>query len=196
MADASFDAVIVGAGHNGMTLGAYLARAGLSVAIFERRYEDGGGAHTEEATVPGFWHNLHAQYMEFIDYMPPYHDFQLEKLGARMIYPEAQLGITFADGRPPIVVYRPDLEEKTYESIAQYSKHDAAVWCELKRKVTEKDRVLARFLYSTPEEDGGRSAGEAMGALMGLWAELGLQATDVGKAPKILIDRLFESPEL
>jgi phytoene dehydrogenase-like protein len=54
MADATFDAVIVGAGHNGMTLGAYLARAGMSVAIFERRHEDGGGANTEEATVPGF----------------------------------------------------------------------------------------------------------------------------------------------
>jgi len=197
MPDASFDAVIVGAGHNGLTLAAYLARAGLSVGVFERRHEDGGGANTEEATVPGFHHNLHAQYMEFIDYMPVYHDFELEKLGARMIYPEAQLGITFADGRPPIVVYQPDMEERTHASIAQYSTHDADVWCELKRNVMKKDRVLARFLYSTPEEDDdGRAAGEAMGALLGLWADLGLQATDIGKAPKILIDRLFESPEL
>src|SRR4030067_1049908 len=118
MADASYDAVIIGAGHNGLTLAAYLARAGLSVGVFERRHEDGGGANTEEATVPGFWHNLHAQYMEFIDYMPFYHDFGLEKLGARMIYPEAQLGITFADGRPPIVIYNPCFREKTYESSA------------------------------------------------------------------------------
>ncbi len=197
MSDATFDAVIIGAGHNGLCLAAYLAKAGLTVGIFERRHEDGGGVHTEEATVPGFHHNLHAQYMEFIDYMPVYHDFELEKLGARMIYPEAQLGITFADGRPPIVIYRPDLERKTHESIAQYSKHDADVWCELKRKVMAKDRVMARVIYSSAEEDSdGAGAAAAMGAVMGLWADLGLRMTDLGKAPKVIIDRLFESPEM
>ncbi|MGQ9573590.1 MAG: NAD(P)-binding protein, partial [Dehalococcoidia bacterium] len=41
MADASYDAVIVGASHNALTLAAYLARAGMSVAVFERRHEDG-----------------------------------------------------------------------------------------------------------------------------------------------------------
>lgn len=58
MPDASYDAVIVGAGHNGLCLAAYLARAGLKVAMFERRHDEGGGAHTDEATVSGFWHNL------------------------------------------------------------------------------------------------------------------------------------------
>src|SRR3972149_8197333 len=143
MADASFDAVLLGAGHTGLPLAAYLARAGLSGGGFERRHEDGGGANTEEATIPGFHHNLHAQYMEFIDYMPIYHDFGLEAMGARMIYPEAQLGITFADGRPPIVIYRPGLGEKTHASISQYSKHDADTWCEMKGKVVAKDRVFA-----------------------------------------------------
>src|SRR3989304_195658 len=100
MPDATYDAVIIGGGHNGLCTAAYLARAGLKVGVFERRHEEGGGAHTEEATVPGFWHNLHAQYMEFIDYMPFYHDFDLPSFGARMIKPEAQVGIAFADGRP------------------------------------------------------------------------------------------------
>ncbi|OGO51940.1 MAG: hypothetical protein A2148_04645 [Chloroflexi bacterium RBG_16_68_14] len=199
MAEATFDAVIIGAGHNGLTLGAYLAKAGLSVGIFEGRHEDGGGANTEEATVPGFHHNLHAQYMEFIDYMPIYHDFRLEKMGARMIYPDVQLGITFADGRPPIIIYRPDpeLEKKTHQSIAQYSKHDADTWCDLKRKVMERDRVMAGFLYRAPEaEDDEQGAMATMGGVMGLAAELGLTMTDFGKAPKVIIDRLFESTEL
>jgi len=107
MPDASYDAVIIGAGHNGLCLGAYLARAGLKVGIFERRHDEGGGAHTDEATVPGFWHNLHAQYMEFIEMMPFYRDFDLPSFGARVIKPDAQVGITFADGRPPLVIYRP-----------------------------------------------------------------------------------------
>src|SRR3990170_194682 len=118
MPDASYDAVIIGGGHNGLCTAAYLARAGLKVGVFERRHEEGGGANTEEATVPGFWHNLHAQYMEFIDYMPVYQDFDLPSFGARMIKPEAQVGIAFADGRPPLIIYTPDLEEKTHASIA------------------------------------------------------------------------------
>ncbi len=197
MADATFDAVIIGAGHNGLTLAAYLAKAGMSVGVFERRHEDGGGANTEEATVPGFHHNLHAQYMEFIDYMPVYHDFELERFGARMIYPDAQLGITFADGRPPLIIYRPGLEEQTRASIAQYSKHDADVWLELKGKVMANDRAMARMLYTAAEEDDdGHAATQAMLGVMGLWADLGLAPSDLGKAPIVLIDRLFESPEL
>ena len=198
MPEATFDAVIIGAGHNGMCLGAYLARAGLTVGIFEGRHEDGGGVNTEEATVPGFHHNLHAQYMEFLDYMPMYHDFELEKWGARTIYPEAQVGMTFADGRPPVIIYRPDpeLEAKTHKSIAHYSKHDADVWCELKRTVVANDRVLAKMLYSSAEQDNGEAVQANMGAMMHLWVELGLQASDFGKAPKVLIDKLFESTEM
>ena len=198
MPDATFDAVIVGSGHNGLTLAAYLAKAGLSVGVFERRHEDGGCANTEEATVPGFHHNLHAQYMEFIDYMPIYHDFGLEKMGARMIYPEAQLGITFADGRPPIVIYRPGLEEKTRQSIAEYSKHDAEVWCELKSKLMANDRVMAAGLYSATEaagEDGARPMSETRAAIL-VWRALGLPVADLAKSPKAIIDRLFESPEM
>src|SRR5665213_4188907 len=37
----SYDAIIVGAGHNGLTLGAYLARSGLEVLVLERRHEEG-----------------------------------------------------------------------------------------------------------------------------------------------------------
>src|SRR3989304_3212626 len=148
MPDATYDAVIIGGGHNGLCLAAYLARAGLKVGVFERRHEEGGGAHTEEATVPGFWHNLHAQYMEFIDYMPFYHDFNLPSFGAPMIKPEAQVGIPFADGRPPLIIYTPELEEKTYASIARFSKHDAGVFNEIRRKVMASDQYLAALLYT------------------------------------------------
>ncbi len=199
MPDASYDAVIIGAGHNGLTLAAYLAKAGMSVGVFERRHEDGGGANTEEPTVPGFHHNLHAQYMEFIEYMPIYHDFELEKWGARMIYPDVQLGITFADGRPPLIIYRPDpeLDKKTHKSISEHSKHDADVWCEMKRKLMEQDKLVAASLYSPGEaEENGQAAMAMMGAGMKLWSDLGLKFTDLGKTPKVIIDSLFESTEM
>ena len=48
-----FDAIIVGGGHNGLTCGAYLARAGVKVLVVERREIIGGAAVTEEIT-PGY----------------------------------------------------------------------------------------------------------------------------------------------
>ncbi|MEE8386272.1 MAG: NAD(P)/FAD-dependent oxidoreductase [Dehalococcoidia bacterium] len=190
MPDAKYDAVIIGGGHNGLCAAAYLARAGQKVGIFESRHEEAGAVHSSEATVPGFWHNLHAQYMEFIDYMPFYHDFDLPSFGARLIKPEAQVGIAFADGRPPIVIYTPEFEEKTRASIARYSKHDADVFTEIRRKVMAKDRYLAALLY-TPRDGDGTTA-----ELVKLWMDLGFKIEDMQKNPKELIDELFESTEL
>ena len=81
-----YDAIIIGGGHLGLTLGAYLQRAGMQTAIFERRHEEGSAVHTSECTAPGFLHNLHSQYMEYLDWMPFYHDFNLKNLGSRLIY--------------------------------------------------------------------------------------------------------------
>jgi phytoene dehydrogenase-like protein len=58
---ASYDAVIIGAGHNGLVCAAYLAKAGLKVAAFERRQIVGGPVVTEEVwpgyhiSVAAFW---------------------------------------------------------------------------------------------------------------------------------------------
>src|SRR5690348_12802955 len=56
-----FDAVIVGAGHNGLAAGLHLASNGWSVGIFERAEKAGGAVRTEEVTLPGFRHDLYAQ---------------------------------------------------------------------------------------------------------------------------------------
>jgi phytoene dehydrogenase-like protein len=48
-----WDALVIGAGHNGLTAAAYLAGSGLSVAVLERRHVIGGAAVTEEL-IPGF----------------------------------------------------------------------------------------------------------------------------------------------
>jgi phytoene dehydrogenase-like protein len=197
MPDASYDAVIIGAGHNGLCLAAYLARAGQKVGVFEQRHEEAGGAHTEEATVPGFWHNLHAQYMEFIDYMPFYHDFDLPSFGARMIKPDAQIGIAFADGRPPLVIYRPGLEEETHHSISRFSKSDADTFNEVRRKVLAHDRYLAALLYNPPaSEMTGCDRAEFENKLLEMWVGLGFKLNELEKSPKVLIDELFESTEL
>jgi phytoene dehydrogenase-like protein len=190
MADASYDAVIVGGGHNGLCAAAYLARAGQKVGIFESRHEEAGAVHTSEATVPGFWHNLHAQYMEFIDYMPFYHDFDLRSYGVRLLKPQAQVGIAFADDRPPIVIHTPEHEEETHRSIARFSKRDADRFNAIRRKVMERDRYLAALLYGPRDPDAvGRE-------ILALWSEIGFSFQDIQRTAKDLIDEVFESTEL
>ncbi|MDH5423111.1 MAG: NAD(P)-binding protein, partial [Acidimicrobiia bacterium] len=51
--DRTYDAIIVGGGHNGLVNGAYLAKAGLKTLVIERRHLVGGAAITEEL-YPGF----------------------------------------------------------------------------------------------------------------------------------------------
>jgi phytoene dehydrogenase-like protein len=171
----------------------------METAIFERRHEEGSAIFTSECTAPGFLHNLHAQYMEFIDWMPFYHDFELEKLGARCLYPKAQSGIAFSDGRPPIVLYsveKPEHYELTHESISVYSKNDADTFVQLRQKLQAGEMLFASQLYSPPTlpsediPDPSSTGEKALMMMMDLPPHLAL-----GNA-RGLIDYLFETPEL
>jgi phytoene dehydrogenase-like protein len=58
--ESSFDAVIVGAGHNGLATAVHLARHGWKVGVFEAKDEAGGAVKTRELTLPGFRHDVAA----------------------------------------------------------------------------------------------------------------------------------------
>jgi len=49
----TYDGIVIGAGHHGLILGTYLARAGLKILLVERRLTYGGGLCTREVTLPG-----------------------------------------------------------------------------------------------------------------------------------------------
>jgi beta-carotene ketolase (CrtO type) len=55
-----YDAIVVGAGHNGLTCACYLAKAGLKVLVHERDHDIGGMTLTEELTLPGFKSDVYA----------------------------------------------------------------------------------------------------------------------------------------
>lgn len=57
---ASYDIVVMGGGHNGLTAAAYLARAGKKVLVLERQAFVGGGVVTREINTPGYRHDLHS----------------------------------------------------------------------------------------------------------------------------------------
>ena len=94
----TYDGIIVGAGHHGLILGTYLARAGLDILLVERRLSYGGGLCTREVTLPGFYHNLHSINHFHISETPWFKDLNLDER-VTYITPcyEFGLGATFTE---------------------------------------------------------------------------------------------------
>ena len=118
-----YDAVILGAGHNGLILATYLGRAGLKVLAVDRAAVAGGGLATlEDPRHPGFRHNTHAFFQRAITAMPWYRDLDLERHGARYIEPALNVALLTRDGRA--LEWWTDIE-RTIASVAQFSRRDA-----------------------------------------------------------------------
>ena len=150
MADASFDAVIIGAGHNGLALGCYLQKSGMSVGIFEKRHEEGGGLCTEELTRPGFLHNVHSNYHTLVGVSPVYDDLNLFDHGLEYAHPPVQMGSVFKDGSA--LTIHTDMN-KTYESMARFSRKDADTWIRLYEEVKGfLDLLVGTLMFAPPIE--------------------------------------------
>ena len=143
----TYDVVIIGAGHNGLSLGCYLANAGLEVGVLERRVEFGGGLSTEEVTVPGFYHNLHSNFHGAMPFFPPYQDFDLESKGVTYFHPPANIGMPLRDGRA-LVLYVDEL--RSYEEIARFSRKDAEAWMELRGQIISHIEDIIGVGFSPP----------------------------------------------
>ncbi|NNN21499.1 MAG: NAD(P)/FAD-dependent oxidoreductase [Acidimicrobiales bacterium] len=96
MQDERFDIVVVGGGHNGSTIAAYLAKCGLSVCVLEERSECGGGQENTEAR-PGFRIDPHATYL-YGAAAPGFEQLELAKYGFRMVYYQSMAGLVTLDG--------------------------------------------------------------------------------------------------
>ena len=123
MDNTSYDVIVIGGGINGLTAGAYLAKAGAKVLITERRWETGGAVMTED--VSGCRINTHATYMMMMDVAPAYADLELEKWGCTYITPQPAVSILLKDGRS-LSLYN-DVE-KSVVSITKFSAKDAAIY--------------------------------------------------------------------
>jgi phytoene dehydrogenase-like protein len=121
--NATYDAIVIGGGPNGLMCAAYLARAGNHVLLLERRHETGGGLNTDEYY--GFRLNLHAIYHMMGERMPAHRDLDLAQLGVRYIYPEIGAAFPFRDGSALLFSRHPEL---TVSSIAAFSADDAAAF--------------------------------------------------------------------
>ena len=143
-----FDGVLIGGGHNSLVCAAYMAKAGLKVAVLEQSSVMGGGCSTREVTLPGFKHNMHSNYYVGLDRSPILRDLSLDEYGFSMVFPEQQQGCIFRDGTA-FTIHR-DVE-KTVKSLERINKKDAKTYKELHVKFTEGMLdIITSFMYCTP----------------------------------------------
>ena len=130
MPDLTFDAVICGGGNKALLLAMYLAKYGdMSVGIFERRHEIGGGLATEETAAPGFRGNTHANIILPWYYAPVWRDFpEFWDYGAQYDQYLVSDGAVFKNNNTCLAIYslkHDPSQEKTAREIARFSKKDA-----------------------------------------------------------------------
>ena len=150
-----YDVVVVGGGHNGLIVAAYLVKGGLSVCVLERQDKVGGGVVTREVTLPGFKQDICSTQHGSIQANPLIHADELglmSKYGLRYIIPDIQMCFLFADDSS-LIIYR-DMQ-RTCDSIRQFSKRDAEAYpkfCEYSRQVIRAGQVA----YFSPPPPFGR----------------------------------------
>jgi phytoene dehydrogenase-like protein len=113
------DALIIGAGHNGLTCAAYLAAAGLKVTVLERRAVVGGAAVTEEFH-PGFRNSVAAYTVSLLN-PKVIRDLELARYGLRIVERRAANFLPTTDGR-----YLMTGVGRTQAEVARFSARDAA----------------------------------------------------------------------
>jgi phytoene dehydrogenase-like protein len=137
------DAIIVGAGHNGLTCAAYLGMAGLRVRIFERRDVVGGACVTEEFH-PGF-RNSTAAYTVGLLQPKIIRDLKLYEYGLRFVERRAQNFLPLPDGR-----YLLTGQGRTEHEIAKFSAKDAARYPAFQAQIQRVVDVLRALALTAP----------------------------------------------
>lgn len=140
-----YDALIIGAGLNGLTTAAYLAKAGKSVLVLERREMIGGAAATEEIFA-GFkfdtvTHNIAGFDSQIV------RDLNLGHYGLELIQPDVSVFALQRDG-VGITLARDDA--KTSDSIRAVSQNDANKWHAFRERMAKLARVLDTIHAMTP----------------------------------------------
>jgi len=99
------DAVVVGAGPNGLAAAIELARSGASVRVLEARAEIGGGTRTAELTLPGFLHDVCSGCHPMGALSPFFRTLPLAEHGLQWIHPPASVAHPL-DGQPAVLLRR------------------------------------------------------------------------------------------
>ncbi|MGV2828438.1 phytoene desaturase family protein [Myxosarcina sp. GI1(2024)] len=147
----TYDAIVIGAGHNGLVCAAYLLKAGYSVLLLEKRPVPGGAATTEEAMpdkAPRFKFNLCAIDHEFIFLGPIIEELELHKYGLKYLTCDPHTFCPHPDGR--YFLGHQSLT-KTAVNIARYSQQDADKYVEFVGYWSRLLSAVSPFFNASPQ---------------------------------------------
>jgi len=141
---AQYDAIIIGAGHNGLVCGSYLAKSGLKILVLERRSVIGGAAVTEEFS-PGFRTSVFSYVMSLL-HPRVIADLELHKFGLEVLPANDLFCPLYGDD---YIIFSDDVK-KTQAQFARFSKHDAEIYPAFDRYLTESANIVRKMLLETP----------------------------------------------
>jgi phytoene dehydrogenase-like protein len=193
-----WDAVVVGAGHNGLTTAAYLAKSGLSTLVLERRPIVGGACVTEEIA-PG----CRASTTSYIASMlrpEVIRDLGLAAEGLRMVPCDPLLLVPFADGTA--AAWWSD-RARTVEELARLSEADARTFVRVDDELKRLARYLQPFFLEPPPDVGARGVAGLVEALRVGKRFRGISGGEIGRMVAFLtgslgdfLDRNYQSEKI
>src|SRR6266536_2371490 len=145
----TYDAIVIGGGHNGLTHAAYLARAGKKVLVLERRHVLGGAAVTEEV-FPGFKFSV-CSYVVSLLRPEIIRDLDLPRHGLEIL----PLDGTFTPMPSGDYLWRVNDHGKTHREIARHSRLDAEAYDEFGKAMPAICRFVKPILGMVPPDPTG-----------------------------------------
>ena len=154
-----YDAIVVGAGHNGLTAASYMAKAGLDVLVLEKNDYIGGAAVSREL-FPG-WKYSNCSYVCSLLRPEIMRDLELYKYGLQIIPYEGSA--TMMKNGDYYAHYHD--HDMTVKSISRHSKHDAEAYDRYSRDVMRQCKIIKPLLKMTPPDLTSFKPKDIFGAL-------------------------------
>ncbi len=197
----TYDAIVVGGGHNGLVAAAYLARSGARTLVLEGRHKTGGAA-TTEAPWPEAPEFKVTRLSYVVSLMPPtiISELDLARHGYQ-IYPMGPYYQAFADGGS-IKLYADDAK-RNHEEVARWSRKDAEAMPRWDAWLEGLAEVLGPLLLTVPPALGSHRPRDLAGTLRLAWRHKGLDVRTIADVTRLmtmsiadLLDDWFESPQV
>ena len=197
----SYDAIVIGGGHNGLIAGAYLAKAGARAVVLEARHKTGGAASTDSPwpEAPEFKVTTYSYVMSL---MPDtiIRELDLKRHGYK-VFPMGPYFQAWPDGRS-LMLFADDAK-RNHDQVARYSKPDAEAMPRWDEWLGDLAKVMGPLLMTVPPRLGSMKPGDLLAQLQLGWKLRGLGPRKVGDLTRLmtmsitdLLDDWFESEEV